>query len=69
MQDPNLIEIRCPIERLGTNGKLYVCNSVCAKLTPGSSGELRCRKCRLTFWAEVDPHARRTTGVLVKKVE
>lgn len=66
----NLFEIRCPFQRLSkADGKLYTCNSLCGKLTAGSSGELRCRKCRLNFWAEVDGRAMATTGVRVKKVE
>lgn len=69
MEELNLFEIRCPYERLSKkDGKLYVCNSLCAKLTPGSSGEFRCRKCRLNFWGELDSRAKRTTGVRVKKI-
>ncbi len=68
--EPNLFEIRCPFERLSkTDGKLYPCNSMCVKVTAGSAGEARCRKCRLNFVFEVDSRARRTTGVRVKKVE
>lgn len=68
--EPILFEIRCPTERLSkADGKLYICNSLCGKLTAGSSGELRCRKCRVNFWCEVDARARRTTGIRLKKVE
>lgn len=67
---PNLIEIRCPFERLSKqDGKLYVCNSLCVKAAPGSSGEARCRKCRMNFEFYIDGRARPTTGVRVKKLE
>lgn len=70
MNEPILFEIRCPFERLSkSDGKLYVCNSLSARISAGSSGEFRCRKCRLNFWADVDGRARRTTGVRVKKIE
>lgn len=70
MEEPNLFEIRCPFQRLSKkDGKLYTCNSLCAKLTAGSSGEFRCRKCRLNFWGEVNSRAAQTTGVRVKKLK
>ena len=70
MQQPNLFEIRCPFQRLAKqDGKLYTCNSLCVKVTAGSAGEARCRKCRLNFEFEVDSRARPRTGVRVKKVE
>jgi hypothetical protein len=70
MQEPNLLEIRCPRNRLAKkDGKLYICNSLCVKVTPGSAGETRCRKCRLNFWFDVDNRARPTTGVRVKPIK
>lgn len=66
----NLFEIRCPFQRLGKlDGELYSCNSLCVKVTAGSSGEARCRKCHLNFEFEVDNRATLTTGVRVKKAE
>lgn len=66
----NLFEIRCPFQRLSkADGKLYRCNSLCVRVTAGSSGESRCRKCHLSFDFEVDNRARLTTGVRVKQVE
>ena len=67
--EQNLFEIRCPFQRLSKEGKLYQCNSLCVKVTAGSSGESRCRKCHLNFEFEVDNRARATTGVRVQKVE
>lgn len=70
MQNPQLFEIRCPYPRLSkTDGKLYDCNSMCVKVTAGSAGEARCRKCHLNFIFEIDSRARITTGVRVKKIE
>lgn len=67
--ETNLFTIRCPFQRLSkADGKLYTCNSLCVKVTAGSSGESRCRKCHLSFDFEVDDQARMTTGVRVKKV-
>lgn len=70
MEEPILYEIRCPFQRLAQkDGKLYTCNSLCARLKAGSGGELRCRKCRLNFWCEVEDNAKPTIGVKVQKVE
>ena len=66
----NLLEIRCPFQRLSRqDGKLYQCNSLCVKVTAGSAGEARCRKCHLNFEFEVDYRARPTTGVRIKKAD
>lgn len=46
----NKFPVRCPFERLSrSDGKLYRCNSLCGRMHPKSSGELRCRKCSLNF--------------------
>lgn len=46
----NLQEIRCPfMRRSKKDNKLYNCNRICVKVTPGSSGEAMCRSCHLTF--------------------
>lgn len=46
----NFHEIRCPYEKLSrTNGQLYKCNSLCVKVSNGSAGEARCRKCYANF--------------------
>lgn len=46
----NFYEVRCPYEKLSrTNGQLYKCNSLCVKVSSGSSGEARCRKCYANF--------------------
>lgn len=66
----NLFEIRCPFQRLSkSDGNLYQCNSLCVKVTQGSAGESRCRKCHLSFDFEVDDQAKMITGVRIKKVE
>lgn len=46
----NFLEVRCPYEKLSrTNGQLYKCNSLCVKVSNGSAGEARCRKCYANF--------------------
>lgn len=51
----NLFPVRCPFERLSrSDGKLYRCNSLSVRVSPHSSGEARCRKCRLSFNFECD---------------
>lgn len=65
----NLIVIRCPFKKRGRHdNKLYICNRVCVKVTPGSAGEAYCKECKLTFEFVVDRQARNTTGVRVKPV-
>jgi hypothetical protein len=65
----NLVEIKCPFEkRSKTNKEIYQCNRICVKVTPGSSGEARCRSCHLSFEFEVDSQAKMTTGVRVKPI-
>ena len=66
---PQLFDVRCPYERLAKkDGKLYVCNSLCVKVSPGSSGEARCRKCGANFIFEIDSRARLTTGVRLQPI-
>lgn len=59
-KNKNLFPVRCPFQRLSkSDGKLYRCNSLCARLEPLSKGQLRCRKCRLSFDFDVN-----TVGVV-----
>lgn len=63
----NLIVIRCPFKKRGRHdNKIYICNRVCVKVTPGSSGEAYCKECKMAFEFFVDNQARNTTGVRVK---
>lgn len=65
----NKFPVRCPFERLSrTDGKLYRCNSLCGRMKPLSSGELRCRKCRLTFDFDVTGEGVVQTYVNVKQL-
>jgi len=65
-----LLEVRCPYERISkSDQKLYKCNSLCVKVTPGSAGEARCRKCGLNFLFFIDENAQVQTGVRVKPIE
>lgn len=59
-----LLEIRCPYERISKkDGKLYKCNNLCVRVTAGSAGEARCRKCGLNFLFVTDVNAQVQTGV------
>lgn len=65
----NLFPVRCPFERLSkTDGKLYRCNSLSVRVRPQSSGEARCRKCRLSFNFECDTNGVVSTFVNIKPV-
>lgn len=64
-----LIEVRCPYERISkSDNKLYKCNSLCVKVTAGSAGEARCRKCGLNFLFFIDENATPQTGVRVQTI-
>lgn len=56
-------EVRCPYEKLSrSNGQLYKCNSLCVKVSNGSAGEARCRKCYANFiFTVVDGRAQTQT--------
>ena len=70
MESPKLFEVRCPYDRLAKkDGKLYPCNSLCVRVTAGSAGEARCRKCGLNFEFEIDSRARLSTGIRVQKID
>lgn len=64
-----LLEVRCPYERISkSDQKLYKCNSLCVKVTAGSAGEARCRKCGLNFLFGADESAQIQTGVRVQPI-
>lgn len=64
-----LLEVRCPYERISkSDQKLYKCNSLCVKVSPGSAGEARCRKCGLNFLFGVDEDAHIQTGVRIQPI-
>lgn len=65
----NLFPVRCPFKRLSkSDGKLYRCNSKCVVVRPGSAGEARCRKCRLSFQFECNGEGVVDTFVNVKPI-
>ena len=69
MAELTLLEVRCPYRRTSKKtNELYVCNSLCGKVAPGSAGELRCRKCSMNFEFYADHRARVQTGVRVQPV-
>lgn len=69
-EDANvLLEVRCPYERISkSDQKLYKCNSLCVKVSAGSAGEARCRKCGLNFLFGADENAQIQTGVRIQPI-
>lgn len=69
-EDTNtLLEVRCPYERISkSDQKLYKCNSLCVKVSAGSAGEARCRKCGLNFLFGADENAQIQTGVRIQPI-
>lgn len=64
-----LLEVRCPYERISkSDQKLYKCNSLCVKVTAGSAGEARCRKCGLNFLFGAKKDAQVQTGVRIQPI-
>ncbi len=64
-----LLDVRCPYERISkSDQKLYKCNSLCVRVTPGSAGEARCRKCGLNFLFGADENAQIQTGVRIQPI-
>lgn len=66
----SLLEVRCPYERVSKSDlKVYKCNSLCVKVSPGSSGEARCRKCGANFLFGVKEDAQVQTGVRAEPIQ
>lgn len=52
---PELIDVRCPFKRRKSfSSDLVLCNQVCVRVYPNSSGETRCSRCKLTFEFQVN---------------
>lgn len=70
MEQGRLLEVRCPSQVLDKKqGKLIKCNKLCAKVFPGSSGELQCRHCKLKFRFYVDSQAKSILSVKARRIE
>lgn len=69
MDIERLFEIRCPqmIKPKGSD-ELVKCNHLCVKVYPGSSGEIKCRHCGLTFNFYVDSQAKSLISIKAKPV-
>lgn len=70
MDGGRLLPVRCP----GTvwdkaKGKARKCDTLCVKVYPGSSGECKCRQCKLTFRFYVDSQAKSILSVKAKPVD
>lgn len=49
-KDDKYVDVHCPFKYISkSDSKEYLCNRVCARVTPGSAGEGRCRFCRKSF--------------------
>lgn len=69
MEQSKLLEVRCPSQVLDKKqNKLVKCNKLCAKVFPGSSGELQCRHCKLKFRFYVDSQAKSILSVKAKEI-
>jgi hypothetical protein len=65
-----LTEIRCTFKRKSkTDSKIRVCNHLCVKVYPGSSGETWCSRCNLSFEFEVNTQSYSRNIVRVQKIE
>ncbi len=63
-----LLEVRCPFERKDKRtGQLRLCNNLCVKVYPPSSGETYCTVCKLPFDFVVDDQV--STSIRVKPVK
>lgn len=61
------VEIRCPFRTTTKRGMTYICNRLCVKVSPGSSGEAFCGSCKLPFEFEIMPDDSVHHKVRVKK--
>lgn len=68
MEDSRLIAIRCPSMVTDKNGNVIKCNKLCARVFPGSSGELMCRGCKRKFRFYVDSQAKSILSVKAKPI-
>lgn len=62
-----LIEVRCPFQKVRNNGTISMCNRLIIRVSAGSSGEAYCRSCSLEFDFEVDSQSNYKPKVIVKK--
>lgn len=70
MDAERLFEVRCPqlVKAKGSDEKVK-CNHLCVKVFPGSSGEIKCRHCGLTFNFYVDSQAKSLISVKAKPIK
>lgn len=70
MQESQLIDIRCPFKKVAKqNGPQYVCNAICVKVHPGSSGEAYCIRCKKSFDFETQEQMNVIRKVRAKSVK
>lgn len=66
-----LVEIRCPFKTQSYKPELglVICNRVCAKVYPGSSGEGFCHSCKLSFEYQVNEQSVTNKSIKVKSTK
>lgn len=70
MNSERLFEVRCPaMVSSKKTGELLKCNHLCVKVYPGSSGEIKCRHCGMTFNFYVDSQAKSLVSVKAKPIK
>lgn len=68
LKHERIYEIRCPFKVQTKKGDWIKCNRLGAKVYPGSSGEIKCRSCKRTYFFRVDDNAKSIIGVKVKPI-
>ncbi len=54
----SMVEIRCPFYKTSKKGVTYLCNRLCVKVEPQSTGEAWCYSCKLSYSFEVGDSAK-----------
>lgn len=65
----SLIRVECPfMVKNRQTDELMKCPQLCAKVRPGSSGELRCRSCKRKFDFDVSSQGNTRLSVKAQKM-
>lgn len=54
----DLIDVRCPNDRLTNTGRRVACNQLCVQVRAGSSGKAYCTRCKMVFKFDVTSNAK-----------
>lgn len=69
MDGEKLLEVRCPGHIIDKSGNERICNKLCLKVYPGSSGEIQCRHCKSRFKFYIDNQATSSLAVRTNKIK